>query len=279
VRVLVVGSLPPPERARAEALRAQVVDLLAEGHTVEVVGLDPVATAHRYLAASGVPGCLQLAAMVRGFDLVVVQLQPGLPVRARAGQFERALSLRAFAFALRRARHVVVRIESMEDLPGGPGGRAALRVWRGAERIVVGDEDQRDRFVDAVGRHAELLAVSSPEPRRTDDDEGSWGDSSDASLENVLELVRLRAARERRSLASSDAVHLAGWDRLATPGMAMTESDVALLGPPEGPRKPADLARKALAAADRRPSLWRLARAARLARRSVYAVWRRDRPD
>ncbi len=58
----------------------------------------------------------------------------------------------------------------------------------------------------------------------------------------------------------------------------MTDSDVALLGPPEAPRKPADLARKALAAADRRPSLWRAARFARLARRGAREVLH-GRPD
>ena len=280
MRVLVVGSLPPPERARAESLRDEVVDLLAEGHTVEVVALEPFATAHRYLAASGLPGCLQLATMVRGFDSVVVQIEPGLPVRPRAGQLERAVSLRAFVFALRRARRVDIRIESLEDLPGGPAGRAALGVWRSAEQILIASEDERDRFIEAVGKHADRLAVSCRAPRATDEgEEGSWGIKPDGTLADVLELVRKRAARERRALASSDAVHFSGWDRLATPGLAMTESDVALLGPPEGPRKPADLARKALAAADRRPSLWRFARAARLARRGAYAVLRRDDAD
>jgi hypothetical protein len=96
MRVLVVGSLPPPERARAEALRTEVVSLLAEGHMVEIVAPDPVATAHRYMTTPGIPGCVRLATMLSGFDSVVVQLQPGLPVRARAGRCERALSLVAF---------------------------------------------------------------------------------------------------------------------------------------------------------------------------------------
>ena len=75
--------------------------------------------------------------MVSGFDSVVVQLQPGLPVRARARRFERSLSLLVFSLVLRRARRVVIRLERLEDLPGGPGGQAAMRVWRAAERIVA----------------------------------------------------------------------------------------------------------------------------------------------
>ena len=98
---MVVGSLPPPAAPAAEALRELVVGLLAEGHSVEVVAMDPVATAHRYIVSSGIAGCLQLARMVPDFDSVVVQVQPGLPVRARAGQLERHLSVLTLAFALR----------------------------------------------------------------------------------------------------------------------------------------------------------------------------------
>jgi hypothetical protein len=279
MKVLVVGSLPPPERARSEALRAEVVSLLADGDTVEIVAPDPVATAHRYLTAGGLPACIQVATMVSGFDSVIVQLQPGLPVRARAGRLERSVCLFAFALVLRRAHRVEIRLERLEDLPGGPGGRAALRLWRAAERVVTEDEEQRARFLDEVGRQADRLVVTSRPAVEVADDEGAWADGEVASVENVLELVRRRAARERRALASSDAAHIAGWDRLAAPGLAMTDADTALLAPSEVPRKPADLARIALAAADRRPSLWRFARAARLARRGVYAVLRPGRTD
>ncbi|MGA3216408.1 MAG: hypothetical protein ABSD97_12060 [Acidimicrobiales bacterium] len=278
MKVLVVGSLPPPERARAEALRVEVAGLLAEGHTVEVVAPDPIATAHRYLSARGVPGCIQLAAMVSGFDLVVVQLQAGLPVRVRAGRFERTVSLYVFSFAMRRARHVVLRLESAEDLPGGPGGRAAFSVWRGAERIVIGGEDERAEFLAAVGKRAESLAVSSTPLEEPGADDGGWGEGPEVSVENVLELVRRRAARERRALASSDVAHSPGWDRLAAPGIAMTEADVALLGP-DAQRKPTDLARRVLAAADRRPALRPFVRGVRLARRGVYSVLRPARAD
>jgi hypothetical protein len=277
--VLVVGSLPPPERARSVSLRAEVTALLADGHSVEVVAPDPLATAHRYLGAGGLPGCLQLWPMVGRFDSVLVQLQSGLPVRARAGRFERAVSLTAFSLVLRRGAHVVVRLESLDDLPGGPGGSAALRVWRRAERIELGDEEQQAAFVAAVGRRAERLVVSASTVPPPDDDEGEWTDGEDASIEQVLALVRKRATRERRALASLDLPHVSGWDSLPAPGIAMTDSDVTALGPPPTPRNPTDLARKALAAADRRPSLWRFARVVRLARRGVYALLRPGRAD
>ncbi len=279
MRVLVVGSLPPPERARAEALRTEVVSLLAEGHMVEIVAPDPVATAHRYMTTPGIPGCVRLATMLSGFDSVVVQLQPGLPVRARAGRCERALSLVAFSFALRCGRQVVIRLERLDDLPGGPSGRAALLLWRSAERIVVGGEDQRAAFVTAVGRPGERLVVCSHDAREVDADDGGWGEGTDASTENVLELVRMRAARERRELTATEPAHFAGWDRLATPGIAMTELDSPVLGLPEAQSKLGDLARSVLAAADRRPLLQPAAMAARVAYRSISSVLGRDRSD
>lgn len=276
MRVLVVGSLPPPYNPRSRALLAEAVELLKEAHSVEVVALDPVATAHRYLGLSGLPGALQLLRMARGFDSVVVQLQPGLPVRERAGELERSLSLRTLALVTRRADKASIRIESLEDVPGGLRGRSALRLWRSAE-IRTADAALRDRFLQVLGPGAEgVEVVVSPQIAPVEDLEAS-GLSWDGSPVTAMEIVRTRAARERRTLSPSDAVRPAGWDRLSAPGLAMTESDVVLLGPGEGPpRKPADLARKALAAADRRPGLWRVARMVRLARRGVYSLVGRD---
>ena len=208
VRVLVVGSLPPPECARAEALRAEVVGLLAEGHTVEVVAPDPVATAHRYMTTrrdTGVPAARD--AWSQASTRSLCSLQPGLPVRERAGRLERELSLVALSFALRRGRQVVIRLERLDDLPGGPGGRAALLLWRSAERIVVGSDDQRSclcRCGGTAGRadgHRALPVKHGVHD--VDVDDGGWGDGTDISAENVLELVRKRAARERRELAES----------------------------------------------------------------------------
>jgi|GEM_PF-628104 hypothetical protein len=282
VRILVVGSLPPSESARAEALRVEVVGLLAEGHTVEVVALDPVATAHRYLTMGGIPGCVRVATLVSGFDSVVVQLQPGLPVRERAGSLERNLSLVALSFALRRGRQVVIRLERLDDLPGGAGGRAALFLWRSAERIVVGGDDQRAAFFAAVGRPAEGMVIGSSrehDVHEVDADDLGWGEGTDTSAENVLELVRKRAARERRQLAASESAHFAGWDRLPASGTAFTELDSAVSQSPHGPRTPGDLARSALAVADRRPLLRPAVRVVRAGFRSARALLQPDRSD
>jgi len=276
MRVLVVGSLPPPDCARAKGLRHEVARMVAEGHTVELVAPNPVATAHRYLTPPGIPGCVLLATMVRGYDSVVVQLEPGLPVRARAGRLERALSLLALSFALRRAGDVVIRLECLDDLPGGPGGRAASEVWRKAARIEVAGEDVLAAFAKAVGTSTAARAVSDSRSHEVDPDEGGWGEGADASAENVLGLVRVRAARERRELADSGTAHVAGWERLPAPGVTRIEFGSGLL-PPEPSRGLGGLARSALAAADRRRLLRPAASAARTARRSASAVLRPER--
>jgi hypothetical protein len=278
MKVLVVGSLPPPDSDRAKALRSEVARILAEGHTVEVVAPNPVATAHRYLIPTGIPGSLRLATIVGGFDSVVVQLEPGLPVRARAGRLERAASFLAFSLALRRGRDVVIRLEHALDLPGGPGGRAAGQVWRSVGRIEVGGDHQRAEFLGAVGDLGACSVVSSSQSDDVAVEDTGWGEGAEASAENVLELVRARAARERRMLGDLESTHVVGWERLPQPGIAMIDLDPTSHKSPGPSRGLGGLARSALASADRRPLLRPGAGAIRAARRGVHAVLRPEPP-
>ena len=281
MRVLVVGSLPPPESARAGALLTEVVGLLAQGHTVEVVAPDPVATAHRYISASGIPACARLWTMVSGFDSVVIQLQPGLPVRERAGRLERELALVVLSLVLRRGRHVVIRLESLADLPGGPAGRGALLLWRSADRIIVGSDAERAALVAAVGAPAEGAVTGSRPVHGVSAaplDDGGWGEGSGVSAEDVLELVRTRAARERQELAGESA-HLPGWERLPATGIASAELDLAQSRSEERPRTPGDVARSVLAVADRRPVLRPVVRALRFGYRSARDLLGRARAN
>ncbi len=279
MRVLVVGSLPPPDGDRARALRTEVTRLLADGNKVDVVALDPVATAHRYLGPGGIVGSIRLATMVRGYESVVVQLEPGLPVRAGAGRAERALSLFAFSLALGRARDVVVRLECLEDIPGGLGGRAAMRAWRNAGLIVVRGELERAGFVRSVGPGGPPVAVSVPRTGEVDPRDVSWGEGAEASAENVLGLVRLRAARERRDLVLDESARVIGWDRLPAPGVPKLDFDTTSKESSQARHGLGGLARSTLAAADRRPLLRPAAMAIRAARRNAYAVLRPDLQD
>jgi len=109
-------------------------------------------------------------------------------------------------------------------------------------------------------------------------DDGGWGEGTDTSAENVLELVRTRAARERQELAG-ESPHLPGWDRLPATGIASAEMDLVLPRAPQGPRAPGDLARSALAVADRKAWLRPAVRAVRLGYRSGRDLLGQHEPD
>ena len=94
----------------------------------------------------------------------------------------------------------------------------------------MGDERERAAFVSAVGSAAESLGVALARDHalpEEDSDDGGWGEGSDVSAENVLELVRRRAAGERRQLAVPGGGHFDGWDRLPASGSTLTELDPA----------------------------------------------------
>jgi hypothetical protein len=110
-------------------------------------------------------------------------------------------------------------------------------------------------------------------------DDGGWGEGTDVAVENVLELVRKRAARERRELAASGSARFAGWDRLAVSGMALTELDSAASQSPERPHGLGDRARSVLAFADRQRLLRPGVRAVRVGYRIARAALGPQRSD
>ena len=273
MRVLAVGSLPPPSGARADSLLVAVTDLVAEGETVTTLALSPTAAAHAYLPAPGLLACARLWAVVPRYDAVVIQLEPGLPVRARAGRAERALSLLALAAALRRSPAATVRVHHLDDLPGGHGGRAAASMWAAAGQVVAGDEGVVAGLVAAGLDRSKVVAAAAPVTAAPPEREG-WGDGADASAEHVTGLVRARAAAERRAMlvapeGSAAEARVIGWSRLPAPGAGLVEAGL------DGPSRPPGLggiARAALARADRRPYLRPLAGTARAARRAAKSV-------
>ena len=136
--------------------------------------------------------------------------------------------------------------------------------------------------MSAVGSAAESLVVALAHDHalsEADRDDGGWGEGDDVSSENVLELVRRRAAGERRDLGSPAAAHFDGWDRLAASASTLIELDPAMSQALQAPRQPGDFARAALAVADRRPLLRPGVRALRLAYGRAKALLRPRPPD
>ncbi len=276
--VLVVGSLPPPAGGRRSALLTKVLELRLEGCEVTVLSLDPLSVAHGYLPGPGVAAVLASALASRRHGEIVFQLEPGLPVRAGARRAERAASLLALLALMRRSSGVTLRLQHLDDLPGGCGGRVAEGVWRAAHRIEVGDALVLEALRPLLGEDGSKIVLAgqaaAPGERHTPE----WLSSDGMSADDVLMVVRRRAADERARLAAAGRLpssspdrrtRVPQWEWLPAPGAGVpdlgpTGADAA--GTSSGLRK---VAMAVLAAAQRHASTRLLARGALLALRAI----------
>jgi hypothetical protein len=205
VKILVVGSVPPPLGGRRGSLLAEVLRLQQEGHEVEIFSLDRLAAAHRYLAGPGFASVVEIGVFARRAEAVIVQLEPGLPVRHSAGRSERMAALTGLAAILRRCPDVTVRLCQPSDLPGGLGGRAALALWKAASRIEVGNEATRAELAGLLGPLDGRVSIMARAPidgwQAVDAELGGWGDWADATAPHILTVVRARAAAQRESIS------------------------------------------------------------------------------
>ncbi|HET9093309.1 MAG TPA: hypothetical protein VFN50_12940 [Acidimicrobiales bacterium] len=278
MRVLVVGSVPPPANPRSASLLAEVVGYRRQGAAVEVLAPPGLSVAHRYLVTSGPLAALEIAKAAQGVDVLVIQLEPGFIVNDTAGRAGRAVGLVTLATALRGVRaEIVLRLHSMHDLPGGQGGRVAERLWSRASRIEVGDEETKAQLAGMLGELAGKVSIARApyEPLAVRDRFGDLG--ADADAEAVTGLVRARAAARRAELLGSAPVaggpdrsrpRVPLWEWAPSPG-AGVPSWVTTAGP--APSRAASgarqVARAALLAAEARPLTRPLAHYARVARK------------
>lgn len=272
MKVLVVGSLPPPLTERARALLAEVVRRREEGAEVEVLSPSPNTVAHHHIEVPGPGAALEVALAARGVDEVVVQIEPGFPFAAAAGRAGRTLGLGALARALQASRAgVILRLHSVHDLPGGAGGRAAEALWALASRIEAGDEATLETLRAVLSPEAAAkLALALPPlelgARRATHERLGGG----AGLEAATELVRARAAGDRAALVgrkkgAAGPIPLGEW--VPSPGAGVPD-----WGEVPGAEHPAErlsrrAARAVLHAADGVYLTRPLARGVRVARR------------
>jgi hypothetical protein len=275
-----------------------VLELRGAGHDVEIVSPDGLSAAHRHLASKGFAGTVEIGLAARKADAVVVQLEPGLPVRRTAGRAERALSLVALAIALRGARDVRLRLDHLDDLPGGPGGRAALELWKSATRIDVGDEAARALLAAVLGTGGSRVVLArrgtSSWGRQHAADHhhtapaSDWGDGADVTADAVMAVVRRRAAAERASISEradqaqaaagrhGGSQHVPLWEWLPWPGAGAPDLDAASGGSSGTARGARSAARRVLvpvlAAAERRP----LTRPLAVIARAAWGKWKRS---
>jgi hypothetical protein len=199
VRVLVVGSYPPPAHGEAHRTVATVHRLGAGGDDVEVLSRRGSA-AHLRGPISGPAGAFLTWWRGRGYDAVVVQIESGAPLRVshgRRARIDRVVDCLSWGLALRGLRTVTLVVADTDIVPRSVGGRSGSFLWTAADRILVSSERGRRRLVDEGGAaedRVELPEVAAAPTRRDDD---GWNDLSDAAA--IMERVQQRAAEDRRA--------------------------------------------------------------------------------
>ncbi|MHB1508682.1 MAG: hypothetical protein ACYCST_08615 [Acidimicrobiales bacterium] len=239
MKVLVVGSVPPPPGSHRDDLLGEVLRLRDEGHDVDVVSLNRLGAAHRYLSAPGALVGLEVGLLARRAGAVVLQIEPGLPVRHSAGRLERSLALLLLAAALRIVPEVTLRLDSLDDLPGGQGGRAAIELWKAADSIEVADEAIRSTLDEILGPLGSKVVVTPGfveatrgavpcDPAALD----GWSDGALTTASQVQAAVRARAAAQREVLGAQGRLPVKGggqgvrvqqWQWLPTPGAGVPD--------------------------------------------------------
>jgi hypothetical protein len=199
VRVLVVGSYPPPAHGEAHRTVATVHRLGARGDDVDVLSRRGSAATLRG-PISGPAGAFELWWRGRRYDAVVVHVESGAPLRVSHGRWARVRRLvdcLAWGLALRMVREVTLVVPDPDVVPRSVGGRSGRFLWTAADHLLVSNERGRRRLVDEGG--ASDGKVELPEvlasPVRTSDD--GWSGVTDAA--DVMERVKRRADDDRRA--------------------------------------------------------------------------------
>ena len=199
MRVLVVGSYPPPARAEAHRTVATVHRLGAQGDDVEVLS-GPGSAAQRRGPITGPLGALRTWMLGRGYDAVVVQVESAAPLRmshGRRARIDRVVDCLAWGLALRLLRDVTLVVPDTDVVPRSIGGRTGRFLWTAADRLLVTSERGRRRLVDEGGAseaRVELPAAAVGVERVGDD---GWDGLTDAA--GVMDRIKQRAAEDRRA--------------------------------------------------------------------------------
>ena len=198
MRVLVVGSYPPPAHGESHRTVATVHRLGAQGDDVDVLSRRGSAAQLRGPIA-GPAGALLTWWRGRHYDAVVVQVESGAPLRlsdGRRARIDRVVDCLSWGLAMRAVKDVTFVVADTDVVPRSVGGRTGRFLWTAADHLLVASERGRRRLVDEGGAPEERVEL--PElaamPSSTQD---SWSEVSDAA--EVMQLVHRRAAQDRRA--------------------------------------------------------------------------------
>ena len=200
MRVLVVGTVPPPGGQNAKELAAVVSQRVAQGDEVETLSPDPRSAAHHTANLESFRLPLRLALLSPRFDALELRIETRLPLGTEDNRVLRGLTLFCLGLCFGMYSEVTLRLDSPIPLPGGVGGRATKDMWRRASRIVVHNDDDYRRILAAPGVTTERVEIATSmfvEARARDH---PWPSPTEPGLRNeVLAVVRQRAESERRA--------------------------------------------------------------------------------
>ena len=228
MRVLVVGTVPPPGGERALALAKVAAARLAAGDAVEIWSPDTRSAAHDVGSLTGLRLPVRLAVASRRCDAVVLRIEPGLPFRSDESRLARAVLLALLGRVLQRFEDVTVHLDSPIAIPWGVGGRPSRDLWSKA-RVVVESDDDRDLLLAVPWIDEGRIEVAAPDDAVVERERAvAWPGPDTADLRGaVVAAVRARARAARR-------LELAGASLAGEPtGRATPDLSVAFEAEPE----------------------------------------------
>jgi hypothetical protein len=200
LRVLVVGSYPPPESREAHRTLETVHRLGTQGDEVEVLSA-PESAANVCGPITGPRGALQTLRKGRHYDSVVVQVEQNTPLRTIHGvraRVNRVLDCLFWGLALRCLRDVTFVVTDIQVVHGSVGGRTGRFLWTSADRLLVASEYARARLVEEGGADAARVEIMGPLPDIGRHDDHEWATLTDAPA--IMDEVRRRSAADRRAV-------------------------------------------------------------------------------
>jgi hypothetical protein len=198
VRVLVVGSYPPPARRDAYRTLETVHRLGTRGDTVDVLG-SPGSAGQLEGQLVGLRGAFNTLRRGRGYDAVFVQVERSTPLRVvhgRRGRVVRLVDCLAWGVALRLLPETTLVVPDVDVVHLALGGRTGRFLWTGADRLFVTSDHGRRRLIDEGGADESKIELAPPVPGIERRDDADWTRYTDAA--SVMAEVRRRAAADRR---------------------------------------------------------------------------------
>jgi hypothetical protein len=185
VRLLLVGTLPPPGGVDARRFAREAARRSALGDSVETLSGDPLSVSHQSANLQGRHLARELRRCSGEFDAVELRVEAGLALTPR--------SVGNLVAALGKYQHVTLFLDSPVPFKSNEG--VLLRLWSSADTVVGANEADLGSIASLGDGPAKI--VVPPEPSDLAAALPPWPESGSSSLqEAVLDVVQLRARAE-----------------------------------------------------------------------------------